>query len=952
MLKAGKLSHLIKELKEGSGKEQPKTEKKGETSGKDKALAILMRRRTLRFILDEFHGLKITSPYNGIIGRLRVKKLQAVPSTAHEMLKILVEGGITVAINPEHPHQTVMISSTLIEEGHNRLCNLLQRNLDTFAWKPADMTGIPRHIAEHYLNVRERCFPIRQRKQGQAADRIQAIHKEVEKLVEARIMKEVDYHNWLSNLVMVKKHDGSRRIDVLLLSDMFRCLKLLDIKCVLSQKPFSAFCEKFHILDEVHHVLPNQDNTIHERPVGKIGLYTRFFDFANFRLPLSTFLIDILRDPSLKVIDFNAQDYAALVAHPFPFQKFPEEFLCLVRLSRHYTLDEDTYPLFADKDEEDMDIFAFIHTLDPTKASVDKLFDEGGSGTQAEQGDFVSGGGGQGINIQLVAKTMDIVAEDVVLTLSEVSIRGKSRSVVQLLLAGAVHNVEVKGDPIPTLTFVTSSVSATPECEGESHTDYAEVDSFDRPSVSVITVATTVTLTIDPAIVIKEKIVKPSLFSADSTSTGGIDPAIGGFTDLSGSDFLIGGIRIIISPDTDLQKVYVPKWSITNGSRLDDGRVFCEIVDEFATPKFFASIRKMEHDQLFTKFNVGAARQMSLSVEVRMHAKYNIKEKRRLAFVVEEKNQLMKSRDEEIKNLKAQLLLKEAEAVEAIRLCAEASHFEVTEKSLWDEVNTLNGRNTILEKEHNALDVKSQNDDLADQVHELQDAQLKVVNDKFDKLYADFVEMTLTWRKVSKLVEYLSAFGLAVSKAIKKGMQDGLAADITHGRKGHALADVAAHNPSAKADYVSTLQQLQSLNESQPHANQLMVPIHHSPDKTIVGASALSLALDVSDARVRRIKENIMSHRSLFQEVFIPLAEPFSAAALTGVEGTSDVVPATVDITTVLSIPLASAGIVIPIFIDDYGVMGTDDQLAMNENVVGENADPFPNVDDAELNIL
>ncbi|GJZ18621.1 hypothetical protein Tco_0554744 [Tanacetum coccineum] len=42
MPKAGKLSHLIKELKQNSGKEQPKAAKKGETSGKDKALTILM----------------------------------------------------------------------------------------------------------------------------------------------------------------------------------------------------------------------------------------------------------------------------------------------------------------------------------------------------------------------------------------------------------------------------------------------------------------------------------------------------------------------------------------------------------------------------------------------------------------------------------------------------------------------------------------------------------------------------------------------------------------------------------------------------------------------------------------------------------------------------------------------------------------------------------------------
>ncbi|GJR25869.1 hypothetical protein Tco_1102101 [Tanacetum coccineum] len=42
MLKAGKLSHLIKEQKQNNGKEQPKVVKKGEASGNDKALAILM----------------------------------------------------------------------------------------------------------------------------------------------------------------------------------------------------------------------------------------------------------------------------------------------------------------------------------------------------------------------------------------------------------------------------------------------------------------------------------------------------------------------------------------------------------------------------------------------------------------------------------------------------------------------------------------------------------------------------------------------------------------------------------------------------------------------------------------------------------------------------------------------------------------------------------------------
>ncbi|GJU49832.1 hypothetical protein Tco_1219387 [Tanacetum coccineum] len=465
------------------------------------------------------------------------------------------------------------------------------------------------------------------------------------------------------------------------------------------------------------------------------------------------------------------------------------------------------------------------------------------------------------------------------------------------------------------------------------------------------------------------------------------------------------------------------------------------MVDEFAPSKFFASVRGMEHDQLFTKFNVEAARQMSLSAEVRMRAKYNIKEKRRLKSAVDEKNELLKARDEEIVNLKAQMLLKEAEAAEAIRLRAEASTFETVEKSLRDEATGLEA--SAMDKDRELVNlnaqltsVKYQNDNLAHQVHELevssaglqeklssyenlterleefQDDRMREVNDKFDKLYADFIEMTLHLEErfyphilttifgrrwllthgmelaISKCLnstEYLSALGAAIGKDVEKGMQDGLSAGITYGTEGRALTDVAAYNPSAEADYISALQHLQSVNfsllaelrsntdasidtlmnilrledtlaerlgltESQPHVDQLMIPIHHSLDQVVVGASALSLALAVSSFRVRKIKENIANYRPVFRDVFVPLVEPLSFTAITGTEGTSDVVPATADVTTALSTTFASASTVTPISVYDYEVTGTDDQTTANENVVDGNANPFPNVDDVELN--
>nr|GEZ46963.1 reverse transcriptase domain-containing protein [Tanacetum cinerariifolium] len=128
-------------------------------------------------------------PYNGIIGRPGVRKIRAIPSMMHGMLKFPVAGGIfalrssriipleclmvsepgvpwpvinqvteektKVAIHLEYLVQTIAIGYTLIEEGRKEMCGLLRRHLEVFAWKPDDMTGVPQHIAEHRLNVRE-----------------------------------------------------------------------------------------------------------------------------------------------------------------------------------------------------------------------------------------------------------------------------------------------------------------------------------------------------------------------------------------------------------------------------------------------------------------------------------------------------------------------------------------------------------------------------------------------------------------------------------------------------------------------------------------------------------------------------------------------------------------------------------------------------------------------------
>ncbi|GJW29806.1 hypothetical protein Tco_0046681 [Tanacetum coccineum] len=76
------------------------------------------------------------------------------------------------------------------------------------------MTRVPRTLAGHKLGVKEGTLVVRQNKSGQSLEKSKVITEEVQKQVEAGIMREVTYHSWISNPVLVKKHDESWRMCV------------------------------------------------------------------------------------------------------------------------------------------------------------------------------------------------------------------------------------------------------------------------------------------------------------------------------------------------------------------------------------------------------------------------------------------------------------------------------------------------------------------------------------------------------------------------------------------------------------------------------------------------------------------------------------------------------------------------------------------------------------------
>jgi len=103
---------------------------------------------------------------------------------------------------------TVKIGAHLIQTLKERLIESLRRNADLFAWTSADMPDIDPNVACHRLSILPGYKPVVQKLQRMGPKRQQAINEKVQELMDAGIIREVQYTSWVSNVVLVKKSNG------------------------------------------------------------------------------------------------------------------------------------------------------------------------------------------------------------------------------------------------------------------------------------------------------------------------------------------------------------------------------------------------------------------------------------------------------------------------------------------------------------------------------------------------------------------------------------------------------------------------------------------------------------------------------------------------------------------------------------------------------------------------
>ena len=91
------------------------------------------------------------------------------------------------------------------------------------------MGGVDPVVITHRLNVNPSFKPVKQKRRSFSPERQKGINEEVSKLLQAKAIREVEYSEWLANVVLVKKANNKWQL----------CIDFTDINKACPKDSFS-----------------------------------------------------------------------------------------------------------------------------------------------------------------------------------------------------------------------------------------------------------------------------------------------------------------------------------------------------------------------------------------------------------------------------------------------------------------------------------------------------------------------------------------------------------------------------------------------------------------------------------------------------------------------------------------------------------------------------------------
>ena len=104
------------------------------------------------------------------------------------------------------------VSAKINRELKDRIVELLKEYKDCFAWGYNEMPGLSREMVEHKLPIRLDKKPVKQIPRRFAPQVLSKIKEEIEILLKSKFIRTARYVDWLANIVLVIKKNGTLRV--------------------------------------------------------------------------------------------------------------------------------------------------------------------------------------------------------------------------------------------------------------------------------------------------------------------------------------------------------------------------------------------------------------------------------------------------------------------------------------------------------------------------------------------------------------------------------------------------------------------------------------------------------------------------------------------------------------------------------------------------------------------
>nr|GEV21907.1 hypothetical protein [Tanacetum cinerariifolium] len=349
----------------------------------------------------------------------------------------------------------------------------------------------------------------------------------------------------------------------------------------ISHEYLLEFTSEYGIPEMLHPKLPGPKDRIVDFPEGKVGVYTRFFEFANFRFSLSQFLFDVLDMDLFNLIRASNPTKVKTGSRPRAPHEVPLLTLIATRVIEMddpaAATDSSGVPSTIERSPLDFALEAGASdqgTITPEMPPSEDVpaTDVPGAG-QAEETVATDPPaapesrkrGRDGTDVNTLSKSLRKDHDDP--RPSGSSHGGKSLAAIQLGLASTV--------------FVPEDAPA-----GVSDSDSLSV--ADPPSRHPADVAQS---------------------SQGTAATG--DPK----SENASSPVEVGSS----------ESIYRPEWGVVNGSLLDTPEACQDLVDHVAPPDYFSELRHLHNDEFLRRYNINLARQVAMGSQLRLRFEHEEK---------------------------------------------------------------------------------------------------------------------------------------------------------------------------------------------------------------------------------------------------------------------------------------------------------------------------------------